>query len=63
MTQIAYSGSFWAQFRVSRDLFTDLAAVEATVSDFLTAATYSSESNSKLYQTPQWNLPIMKWTR
>ena len=24
MTQIAYSGSFWTQFHVSRDLFTDL---------------------------------------
>ena len=24
MTQIAYFGSFWAQFRVSWDLFTDL---------------------------------------
>ena len=23
MTQIAHSGSFWAQFRMSRDLFTD----------------------------------------
>ena len=23
MAQIAYSGSFWTQFRVSRDLFTD----------------------------------------
>ena len=31
MTQIAYSGLFWTQFRVSRDLFTDLTAGEATV--------------------------------
>ena len=35
MTQIAYSGSFWTQFRVSRDLFTDLTAGEATVRTFL----------------------------
>ena len=35
MTQIAYSGSFWTQFRVSLDLFTDLTAVEATVRIFL----------------------------
>ena len=26
MTQIAYSGSFWTQFRALRDLFTDLTA-------------------------------------
>ena len=31
MTQIAYSGSFWTQFNVSRDLFTDRTAGEATV--------------------------------
>ena len=35
MTQIAYSGLFWAQFRVSRDLFTDLTAGKATVLTFL----------------------------
>ena len=35
MTQIAYSGSFWTQFRVSRDLFTDLTAGKATVRNFL----------------------------
>ena len=35
MTQVAYSGSFWMQFRVSRDLFTDLTAGEATVRTFL----------------------------
>ena len=31
MTQIACFGSFWTQFRVSRDLFTDLTTAEATV--------------------------------
>ena len=31
MTHIAYCGSFWTRFRVSRDLFTDLTAGEATV--------------------------------
>ena len=35
MTHIAYSGSLWTQFRVSRDLFTDLIAREATVRTFL----------------------------
>ena len=35
MTQNAYSGSFWAQIRVSRDLFTDLTAGNATVRTFL----------------------------
>ena len=35
MTQIAYSGLFWTQFRVSRDSFTDLTAGKATVRTFL----------------------------
>ena len=35
MTQIAYTGSFWTQFRVSRDLFTDLTAGDATIRTFL----------------------------
>ena len=35
MTQIAYSGLFWTQFRVSRDLFTDLTTGKATVRTFL----------------------------
>ena len=35
MTQIAYSGSFWTQFRVLRDFFADLTAGEATVRTFL----------------------------
>ena len=35
MTQMAYSGSFWTQFRVSRDLFTDLNAGKASVQTFL----------------------------
>ena len=33
--QIAYFGLFWTQFRVSRDLFTDLTAGESTVRTFL----------------------------
>ena len=33
-TQIAYLGSFWTQFRVSRDLFTDLTAGESMVGAF-----------------------------
>ena len=35
MAHIAYFGSFWAQIRLSRDLFTDLTAGEATVRTFL----------------------------
>ena len=34
-TQIGYFGSFWTQFRVSRDLFTDLTAGVSTVRTFL----------------------------
>ena len=43
MTQIAYSGSFWSQFPVSRDLFIVLTAGEVT------AVTNSCQSYSKLY--------------
>ena len=39
MTHIAYSGSFWTQFRVSRDLFTDLTAGMATVRTFKASVT------------------------
>ena len=35
MAQITDSGSYWTQFRVSRDLFTDLTAGEARVRTFL----------------------------
>ena len=35
MAQIAYSGYFGTQFRVSHDLFTDLTAGEAMVQTFL----------------------------
>ena len=65
MTQIAYSGSFWTQFRVLRDLFTDLTAGEATVRTFLprqlTAASRIQNCTYRkiiAYQNPQLNLPI-----
>ena len=49
MTPIAYYGSFWTQFGVSPDLFTDLTTEEATVKNFLTTVTYSSQSYWKVY--------------
>ena len=64
MTQMAYSGLFWAQFRVSRDLLTDLTAGKATVLTFLprllTAASRIQNCTYRkiiTYQTPQSNLP------
>ena len=64
MTQIAYSGLFGGQFRVSRDLFTDLAAGKATVRTFLprlltAASRILNYTHRKIitYQTPQSNLP------
>ena len=66
MTQIAYSGLFWTQFRVSRDLFTDLHAGKATVRTFLprllTAASRIQNCTYRkiiTYQTPQAKLPIV----
>ena len=66
MTQIAYSGLFWTQFRVSRDLFTDLTAGKATVRTFLqrllTAASRIQNCAYRkiiTFQTPQSNLPSM----
>ena len=71
MTQIAYSGLFWTQFRVSRDLFTDLTAGKATIRTFLprlltTASRIQNCTYRKKikYQTPQSNLPnewIRRW--
>ena len=65
MTQIAYSGLFWTQFRVSRDIFTDLTAGKATVRTFLprllTAASRIQNCTYRkiiTYQNPQSNLPI-----
>ena len=65
MTQIAYSGLSWTQFRVSRDLFADLTAGKATVWTFLprllTAASRIQNCTYRkkiTYQTPQSNLPI-----
>ena len=64
MTQIAYFGLFWTQFRVSRDLFTDLTAGKVTVQTFLprllTAASRIQNCTYRktiTYQTPQSNLP------
>ena len=64
MTPIAYSGLFWTQFRVSRDLFTDLTAGKAAVRTFLprllTAASRIKNCTYRkiiTYQTPQSNLP------
>ena len=64
MTQIAYSGLSWTQFRVSRDLFTDLTAEKATVRTFLprllTAASRIQNCTYRkiiTYQTHQSNLP------
>ena len=64
MTQIAYSGLFWTQFRVSRDSFTDLTAGKATVRTFLprllTAASRIKNCSYRkiiTYQTTQSNLP------
>ena len=63
MTQIAYSGLFWTQFRVSRDLFTDLTAGKATVPTVLprlpTATSRIPSCTYRriiTYQTPQSNL-------
>ena len=62
MTQIAYSGLFWTQFRVSHDLLTDLTAGKATVRTFLprflTAASRIQNCTYRKiirYQTPQSN--------
>ena len=72
MTQIAYSGLFWTQFRVLRDLLTDLTAGKPTVRTFLprllTAASRIQNCTYRkiiTYQTPQWNLPIVNliWAR
>ena len=64
MTHIAYSGLFWMQFRVSRNLLTDLTAGKATVRTFLpcllTAASRMQNCTYRkifTYQTPQLNLP------
>ena len=65
MAQIAYSGFFWTQFRVSRDLFTNLTAGKATVRTFLphllTATNRIQNCTHRkiiTYQTPKSNLPI-----
>ena len=64
MTQIAHSGLFWTQFRMSRDVFTDLTARKATVRTFLprllTAASRIQNCTHRkiiTYQTAQSNLP------
>ena len=61
MTQIAYSGLFWTQFR---DLFTDLTEGKATVRTFLprlltVASRIQNCTYRKIitYQTAQSNLP------
>ena len=66
MTQVASSGLFWTQFRVSRDFFTDLTAGKATVRTFLprllTAASRIQNCTYRTiitHQTPQSNLPIV----
>ena len=63
-TQIAYFGSFWTQFRVSRDLFTDLTAGVSMVRTFLPRyLTVPSRIQNCSYwkiishRTPQSNLP------
>ena len=65
-TQIAYSGLFWAQISCVTWLVYRSHRRDGHGSNFLTAVTYSSQSNSKLfvqkkntYQTPQSNLPIV----
>ena len=64
MTQIAYSGSFWTQLRVSRDVFTDLTTGKTTVRTFLprlltAASRIQSCTYRKIitYRTPHSNLP------
>ena len=66
LTQIAYSGLFWTQCRVTRDLFTDLTSGKATVRTFLprvlTAASRIQNCtfrNIITHQTPKSNLPIV----
>ena len=60
MTQIAYSDSFWMQFRVSCDLFTDLTAGETTVRTFLPRwLTAASRIQNCTYQTPSRACPVM----
>ena len=68
MTQIAYAGLFWTQFRVSRDYFTDLTTRKATVRTvlprLLTAASRIQNCRHRkiiTYQTPQSNLPSIIW--
>ena len=64
MTQMAYSGLFWAQFRVSSDLFTDLTARKAAVRPILprllTAASRIQNCTYRkiiTHQTSQSSLP------
>ena len=70
LTQIAYSGSFWTQCRVWRDLFTYLTAGEATVQTFLPRQlTVDSRIQNCTYrkiityQTPRWTWPILRTYR
>ena len=65
MTQIASSGLFWTQFRVSRDLFTDRTAGKAMVRTFLprlltAASRIQTNTYRKIitFQIPQSKLPI-----
>ena len=64
---MTYSGLFGTQFRVSRDLFTDITAGEATVRTFLPRLLTAASRNQHCtygkiitYQTPHSNLPIAK---
>ena len=53
MTQIAYSGSFWAQFCVSRDLFTDLNPLQFELScrgNFQQPIEFKIVRTKKIYQ-------------
>ena len=70
MQQIAYFGLLWTQFRVSRDLFTDLTTGKAIVRTFLprllTAASRIQNCTHRkiiTYQTPQSNLSNANVTR
>ena len=67
MKQVAHSGLFWTQFRVSRDSFIDLTTGKATVRTiiprlFTAANRIRNCSYRKLitYQTPQSNLPSIE---
>ena len=70
MIQISYFVLFWTQFRVSRDLFTDLTAGRAMVRTFLPrllteASRIQNGTHRKIItsQSPQSNFPNANVTR